>query len=95
MTPSPSSWKPSLAPALTGKTYKERQGKGLTWRYVLLDVTPETASILAGKAVMEDIEFIYQRHHEEGRSMFRVLDGDLKRLRELAAASNITVKEVW
>lgn len=81
--------------ASVSKKYAARQGKGLTWRYVLLDVTPETASILAGKAVMEGIEFIYQRHHEEGRSMFRVLEGDLKRLEALAAAAGIKVKEAW
>jgi len=80
---------------LTGKKYRERQGKGLTWRYVLLDITPETASILAGKAVMDGIDFIYQRHHEEGRSMFRVLEGDLKRLETLAGAAKINIKEVW
>ena len=77
------------------KKYAERQGKGLTWRYVLLDVTPESASILAGKAVMEGIEFIYQRHHDAGRSMFRVLEGDLKHLETLAAAANVKIKEVW
>ena len=79
---------------MTVKRYNERQGKGLTWRYLLLQTTPEAAAILAGKAVMVDIEFIYQRHHEEGRSMFRVLDGDFKTMLSMAEEENLTIKEV-
>jgi len=67
----------------------------LTWRYLLLETTPESASVLASKAVMKDIEFLYQRHHEDGRSMFRVLEGDFKTLRGLAESAEVPIKEAW
>ena len=75
--------------------YNERQGRGLRWHYILMDIESDTAADLSSEAVKAGIEFIYQRHHEEGRSMFRVLEGDLEDLTQLAKDKGLKIKEVW
>lgn len=80
---------------MTTRRYNQRQGSGLRWRYILLDTTPDSASVLASKAVLNDIEFMYQRHHEEGRSMFRVGENNFLLMKTLAEASEIRIKEEW